>query len=87
MSAALYLYHIFTYDIFTYVKNQDSDGVGNVSGMLLYAKTDEEIVPNNTYRMSGNTITVRTLDLSQSFTHIQQQLDAIAIEFMETGSY
>jgi len=82
MSAALYLYHIFTY-----VKNQDSDGVGNVSGMLLYAKTDEEIVPNNTYRMSGNTITVRTLDLSQSFTHIQQQLDAIAIEFMETGSY
>ena len=74
------------YQIFTYVKNQDSAGVGNVSGMLLYAKTDEEIVPNNTYRMSGNTITVRTLDLSQSFAHIQQQLDAIAIEFMGAGS-
>ena len=29
------------YQIFTYVKNQDAAGTGNVSGMLLYARTEE----------------------------------------------
>lgn len=35
--------------------------------MLLYAKTDEEIQPDNVYQMHGNQITVRTLDLNKPF--------------------
>jgi len=35
------------YQIFTYVKNKDARGSGNISGVLLYAKTDEEIIPDN----------------------------------------
>ena len=54
------------YQIFTYVKNRDSsygDAPHEVSGMLLYARTDEEFpLPSRTYRMSGNKIAVRTLD-------------------------
>ena len=55
------------YQIFTYVKNKEyelREKDHTVSGMLLYAKTDEEIYPNNVYQMSGNQITVRTLDLN-----------------------
>ena len=64
------------YQVFTYVKNKASKG-GEVSGMLLYAKTDEEIYPNNEYQMSGNKITVRTLDLNCDFDAIAAQLDNI----------
>ena len=52
-------------------------GVHTVSGMLLYAKTDEEVYPNNVYQMSGNQITVRTLDLNLPFDEIAAQLNAI----------
>ena len=41
------------YQIFTYVKNMDCSGNGNVSGVLLYAKTDEDITPDNDYMMGG----------------------------------
>ena len=69
------------YQIFTYVKNKEyelREKDHTVSGMLLYAKTDEEIYPNNVYQMSGNQITVRILDLNLPFTEIAEQLDTIA---------
>ena len=67
------------YQIFTYVKNKQlEDETLEVSGMLLYARTDEEILPNNTYKMSGNTISIKTLDLNQDFGLIKEQLDDIA---------
>lgn len=69
------------YQIFTYVKNKDAeygDQPRSVSGMLLYAQTDEAVQPNHVYHMSGNKITVRTLDLNQSFDKIAAQLDGIA---------
>ncbi len=69
------------YQIFTYVKNKEyelREKDHTVSGMLLYAKTDEEIYPNSVYQMSGNQITVRTLDLNLPFTEIAEQLDTIA---------
>lgn len=53
------------YQIFTYVKNKEIQLAAvphEVSGMLLYAKTDEIIVPDNSYYMSGNKVIVRTLD-------------------------
>ncbi|MGI6695779.1 MAG: 5-methylcytosine-specific restriction endonuclease system specificity protein McrC [Christensenellales bacterium] len=67
------------YQIFTYVKNKDSEYVDdphNVSGMLLYAKTDETIQPDNVYQMSGNKISVQTLDLNREFGEISKQLSA-----------
>lgn len=53
-----------------------------VSGMLLYAKTDEDIYPENEYRMSGNRISVRTLDLNEEFSEIRKQLDQIAEKYL-----
>lgn len=65
------------YQIYTYVKNYDKDKSGNVLGLLLYAKTDEDITPHNIYQMDGNTIMVDTLDLNCDFNLIKQQLDQI----------
>lgn len=65
------------YQIFTYVKNMDKEQTGHVSGLLLYARTDEEITPNQEYWMSGNQIGVRTLDLNLPFREIVRQLDGI----------
>lgn len=66
------------YQIFTYVKNWDVKEGEIVSGMLLYARTDDEIQPDNTYQMSGNKINVRTLDLNCRFDEIKEQLDGVA---------
>ena len=71
------------YQIFTYVKNADHDTGGIVQGLLLYAKTDEEIVPNNTYHLSGNTIFVKSLDLNTDWDCITGQLNEIADTFMK----
>lgn len=74
------------YQIFAYVKNKQAvlERAGEsveVSGMLLYAATDEEVQPDVTYRMSGNQIGVRTLDLDRPFEEIRAQLDGIADTF------
>lgn len=69
------------YQIFTYVKNLDAGNTGNVAGMLLYAKTDEAITPNFEYKMGGNRISVKTLDLSISFPSIAEQLDEIVASY------
>ena len=74
------------YQIFTYVKNKEAelaDSPHEVSGMLLYAKTDEEFYPANEYRMSGNKIEVRTLNLDGDFEMIKAQLDGIAKKYLE----
>lgn len=69
------------YQIFTYVKNKEAsfgDKPHRVSGMLLYARTDEEIQPDDTYQMSGNQIGVHTLDLNRKFPEIAARLDHFA---------
>ena len=66
------------YQIFTYVKNEDKAKTGNVSGMLLYAKTTEEAEPFLSVKMGGNQIDVRSLDLNRSFKEIASTLDEIA---------
>ena len=74
------------YQVFTYVKNKDAqfgDEPHEVSGMLLYARTDETVQPNNTYWMSGNKITVSTLNLDCDFKEIAGQLNEIADEFLK----
>lgn len=66
------------YQIFTYVKNWAAEPDETVSGMLLYARTDDVTQPGNDYQMSGNQISVKTLDLHCDFAVIAAQLDAIA---------
>lgn len=73
------------YQIFTYVKNKDfeiKEQSREVSGMLLYAMTDEKIQPDNDYIMSGNKISVKTLNLNQNFVSIKKQLDDIIIQYL-----
>ena len=77
------LHSVNLHQIFTYVKNKDTefgDQPHRVSGMLLYAATDEAIQPDNSYQMSGNQISVKTLDLNRDFSEIAAQLNAIAKE-------
>ena len=72
------------YQIFTYVKNKEAELANNpheVSGMLLYAKTDAEMSPQRQYRMSGNRISVQTLDLDCDFSKIAHQLGEIVEEY------
>ncbi|MBO5962469.1 MAG: 5-methylcytosine-specific restriction endonuclease system specificity protein McrC [Alistipes sp.] len=69
------------YQIYTYVKNLDPHQSGNVSGLLLYAKTDEDVTPNNEYKLNGNSFKVMTLDLNLPFEAIAKQLDDIITEW------
>lgn len=69
------------YQIYTYVNNLKAKKQGKVAGMLLYAKTDELIQPNNQFVISGNQITVTTLDLNLPFTAIAEQLERIVGDF------
>lgn len=69
------------HQIFTCVKNKEAEFSNlphEVSGLLLYAKADEEIQLDAKYRMSGNRIGVKTFDLGQSFEEIRAQLDGVA---------
>ena len=64
------------YQIHTYVTECDEEHKGNVDGMLLYAKTQEEIVPDgHLKRKDGNYIYFRTLDLNQEFAGICEKLE------------
>ena len=67
------------YQIFAYVRNMDTANTGNVSGLLLYAKTEEDIFPDGKpFVIGGNSIEAKTLDLNQEFSVIAKQLDEIA---------
>lgn len=61
------------YQIYAYVKNEDKDNTGDVSGMLLYAKTDKEDLGWNSYMMGNNEIIITNLDLSKDFSYIEEQ--------------
>ncbi len=68
------------YQIFAYVKNMDRNATGNVSGLLLYAKTNELDVPDCKCNIGGNQIEAHTLNLDCAFKEIGNQLDNIAKE-------
>lgn len=67
------------YQIFTYVKNKDVEGNGKVSGVLLYAKTDDEDIDSD-FMMDGNKISVKTLDLNTDFIKIKDKLNNLVSE-------
>ena len=74
------------YQIFTYVKNMEGALTNTphekVIGMLLYAQTDTIGGFDKEYRMSGNRICVRTLDLNCDFQNIRMQLDSIVNKYL-----
>lgn len=64
--------------IFTYVINYDIGHTGTVDGMLLYAKTQEDVVPDGKDTFTdGNVFYYKNLDLNQDFEGIKLQLDNI----------
>ena len=77
------------YQIFTYVKNKEfelnkkDEKHFHVKGVLLYAKTQDVNQPDVQYELSGNHISVTTLDLSADFEVIKEKLDRIGNEFLE----
>lgn len=73
------------YQIFTYVKNEAVNYKGAVSGMLLYARTKDSTIPNEgaEFNMSGNSISVKSLDLSGDFESIEKQLNKIIEDYLK----
>lgn len=79
------------YQIFTYVKNKDAELASvsephEVAGLLLYARTDDEVQPEGSYAMSGNRISVGTLDLNQDFSAIRDSLNSIAEDYFSPAT-
>ena len=68
--------------IFTYVQNYDKDRTGNVSGILLYAKTKHEVIKETERIIHGNKIGVKVVDLNQDFKQIKTKLNNIADIFI-----
>ena len=66
------------YQIFTYVKNLEHKNKGSVAGCLLYAKNVDIQDLDLPYKICGNDIVVKTLDLDKDFKCIRAQLDALA---------
>lgn len=79
------------YQIFSYVKNEAAllrrtGHAQKVSGLLLYAKTDEDVQPEGRWTIDGNAIGSATLDLNADFSSIKAQLDRVLYEhFPELG--
>ena len=69
------------YQIFTYVKNMDVENLGKVSGVLLYAKTDEAVVLDQEVTLAGNKFIMTTLDLNQPFENIARQMDNVIVKW------
>ena len=72
------------YTTYYYVKNKEVELMSEdheVVGMLLYARNTDNHLPANDYMMSGNKISVRTLDLNCEFSEIKNQLDNIYNSF------
>lgn len=77
------------YQIFAYVKNEEALLAGTpheVSGMLLYAATDEDVLPDSDYIMSGNRISAHSLNLAEDFASIRGQLDEIASRWLDAAA-
>lgn len=63
------------YQIYTYVKNSDKEGSGDIAGVLLYAKTGESHTPDHEFVIGGNKIGLHTLDLDCEWAKIVDQLE------------
>ena len=74
------------YQIYTYVKNLDIIHSGCVSGLLLYAQTEEDILPELDAYFDGNRIIVTTLNLNEEFKIIASKLDEIVFQYFNLSN-
>lgn len=58
-------------------KSISEHGWSKVSGLLVYAKTNEAIVADFKSKIKGFTIGARTIDLNQDFNNIKAELNSI----------
>lgn len=66
------------YQVNAYVTNIAAACPGKeTAGMLIYAKSEKESVPDTTFRSAGHELSVVTLDLTRDFASIAARLDAI----------
>lgn len=66
------------YQIYSYVKNYEyANDTKEVSGLLLYAQTYHETVPEYNHEITQNKIFIRSVDLNKPFNEICKQLDMI----------
>ena len=70
------------YQIFTYVKNEDKEENGKVTGMLLYAKTDDNDEQWLVFKLGKNEFIISNLDLSEDFEKVEKHLNMIAERFI-----
>ncbi|PVE19072.1 5-methylcytosine-specific restriction endonuclease system specificity protein McrC [Arthrobacter sp. Bz4] len=66
------------YQVFSYVKNEDTRRDGSVSGLLLYARTGAVEQPDLDVVIQGNRIGARTLDLNSPWNDVRAQLEEVA---------
>lgn len=69
------------YQLLSYIKNKEAEVGGKVGGILLYAKTQETVVPNQEFEILGNYYALKNLDLNQDFKSITNTLDALADDY------
>lgn len=62
------------YQLFTYLENYKVAENEQLSGMLLYAKTEDDVQPDHIYEIKGKVIQITNIDLSCNFNHIFNDL-------------
>lgn len=65
------------YQLLSYVINLARNKGAEVSGLLLYAKTNEDTVADFAASISGHRIAAKTLDLDAPWERVQEQLDGV----------
>lgn len=63
-------------------KSLEGQGDYDVSGLMLYAKTDEQVTPDSDYIYGGNRIGFKTLDLDVAFPEVAEQLNQIIDDYL-----
>lgn len=64
------------YQMYAYV-NRENKVSNNVTGLLLYAKTEDESIGWNRFKIDGNNYIITELDLSKDFSTIEKKLKDI----------
>lgn len=62
------------YQLFTYLENYKVAENEQLSGMLLYAKTEDDVQPDYEYKIKGKVFKVIHIDLNNEFTFLKEQL-------------
>lgn len=69
------------YQLSAYVRNYQAYAPGPVSGLIVYAKTDEAVVPSMDTLIGGQRIGAATLDLSAPWPQLRREVEAIRSRF------